>query len=151
MTQDEFEARLRRVEDRLDIGELRARYCFAVDEGRWDDLVDLFTEDARVNMLGQAEGRDNLRTYFSEWVMGQVDHMWHYVHNEWVEIDGDRAYGQAMVEMPYIAGGEPYIVAAKYEDEFERVDGKWLFSSRATPFFYNAPYKDGWRPEHLAT
>ena len=39
--------RLRMVEDRQQIEELRATYCFLVDDGRFDELVEsCFTEDA---------------------------------------------------------------------------------------------------------
>ena len=45
---EDLEARLRALEDREAIRELRATYCFLVDDGRFDELVDgCFTDDAR--------------------------------------------------------------------------------------------------------
>ena len=44
---ENLEARLRALEDREAIRELRATYCFLVDDGRFDELVDdWFTADA---------------------------------------------------------------------------------------------------------
>ena len=132
MTADDLEARLKRVEDVQAIKDLRARYCFAVDEGRWDDLIAMFTEDAEVNMLGTAKGRAELLPYFRDFVSGSLDNMWHFVHNETIRVDGDHAAGEAMVEVPCVADGQPRIIAAKYYDEFERVDGQWLFKKRSS-------------------
>ena len=42
---EDLSARVRRLEDLHAIGQLRAHYCQALDDGRWDALVDLFTPD----------------------------------------------------------------------------------------------------------
>lgn len=36
-----LEARIRRLEDIHEIGQLRARYCHYLDDGRWDELAEL--------------------------------------------------------------------------------------------------------------
>src|SRR3954466_1622933 len=40
------------IEDELAIRRLTARYCHVVDEQRMEDLVELFTDDATVDILG---------------------------------------------------------------------------------------------------
>jgi hypothetical protein len=47
-----LEARIRRLEDIHEIGQLRARYCHYLDDGRWDELAELFTLHGR--FIGQA-------------------------------------------------------------------------------------------------
>ena len=51
---EDLAARVRRLEDLHDIGQLRAHYCQALDDGRWDDLVDLFTPDGALVGLSTA-------------------------------------------------------------------------------------------------
>ncbi|UUZ60343.1 nuclear transport factor 2 family protein [Nocardioides sp. B-3] len=67
MTDDlDLAARVRRLEDLHAIGQLRAHYCRALDDGRWDDLVDLFTPDGAFVGLSTARGHDELRTFFAD-------------------------------------------------------------------------------------
>ena len=55
----ETERRLRDVLDRSEIADLVARSLAAIDEGRFDDLRTIYTEDAPASAPGgQAQGRD---------------------------------------------------------------------------------------------
>jgi hypothetical protein len=46
------------IEDKDAIRELLAEYCFRLDDGRYDDMVALFTEDGTWDTaFGQATGR----------------------------------------------------------------------------------------------
>ena len=53
--------------DREDEDQIRrtlAEYCQLLDDGRFDQWADLFTEDARLVLLGQVTtGRDAIRDY----------------------------------------------------------------------------------------
>ena len=60
---EDLAARVRRLEDLHAIGQLRAHYCQALDDGRWDDLVDLFTPDGAFVGLSTARGHHELRTF----------------------------------------------------------------------------------------
>jgi hypothetical protein len=51
------------ADDRLAIAELIARYCYAIDQGRWDDFRTLFTDDCRLDfgkVMGVFEGRTGI-------------------------------------------------------------------------------------------
>jgi hypothetical protein len=58
------EARLRRLEDREAIRQVLAAYCYLEDEHRWEQLVDLFTDDVERTLAGTLDetvrGRDAL-------------------------------------------------------------------------------------------
>ena len=56
------------VEDRLDIQELFAKYCWALDTGDADALVQCFTEDGEFNHLWQGvmKGRQEIRRAVQE-------------------------------------------------------------------------------------
>ena len=60
------------------IGQLRAHYCQALDDGRWDDLVDLFTPDGAFVGLSTARGHDELRTFFADLQDGPLSAWWHF-------------------------------------------------------------------------
>ena len=73
------ESRLQALEDREAIRELQAIYCFLVDDGRFDELVEnCFTEDARCDFRLLADGVDpflfeghqEIRVFFKDIVAG---------------------------------------------------------------------------------
>ena len=148
--------RLRMVEDRQQIEELRATYCFLVDDGRFDELVDsCFTEDASCDFRAVrgggalavvAKGRDELRKFFSQLVPSMLHDMCHMIHNHRIAIDADRASGDCYFEVTgkSPATGEAIIGAGRYIDRYRRVDNRWRIEQRNAEIFYLAPLADGW-------
>lgn len=144
---EELEKRITRIEDRIAIGELRARYSFLVDGGRGREAVDLFTDDGEfhgpfTSYRGRAE---QLRHYDEHALAG----MWHFNTNEIVEIDGDTATGRCYCQMPCVLGGESYVCACEYDDSFVKEAGTWRFKRRTVTFHYFVPLKDGWAGERI--
>src|SRR5690606_41204729 len=74
----DLEARVKRLEDIHEIGQLRAKYCQYLDDGRWDLLAELFTEDGRFVGLSTATGRAELRTFFANLQNGHLSAWWHF-------------------------------------------------------------------------
>jgi ketosteroid isomerase-like protein len=141
----DLETRIRRLEDIHEIGQLRARYCQYLDDGRWDELARLFTEDGAFVGLSTARGTDELRTFFAELRKGSLTSWWHFSSNETVEIDGDRAWGQTWLLQPCVVDGEAQIAAGRYTDDVRRQpEGRWLFAERKVTFFFWGPLADGW-------
>ena len=135
--------RLQTIEDHMSIARLRAQYCHYADERRWHDLTDLFAHDAEFAGLRTVRGSAQLLAFFEE-LASTMDAWWHMSHNETLELDGDRATGQAYFDAPCVVDGVPYVCAGRYDDAFVRRNGEWLFARRALTFFYNAPLHDGW-------
>ena len=54
------------LEDRAEISDLLAHYGFALDLRQWDELRDVFTEDAVIHYSGTTEhtGIDDIVTFF---------------------------------------------------------------------------------------
>lgn len=149
-----LEERVSAIEDRLEIAQLRARYCHCVDQRRWDDLMDLFTDDVEFQgRLDQVHGKDALMAYF-ERSSQAMEAFWHRSMNETLELDGDRASGAAYFDAPCVVNGTAMLCAGRYEDAFVKRDARWLFSSRTMTFFYFTPLSEGWRegalPEPVA-
>lgn len=144
-TTDDVMQRLRRLEDAQAITQLRARYCQLLDDGRWDDLVELFTEQGEFVGLSTARGREELRTFFARLQEGALTSWWHFSSNETIELDGDRATGQTWLLQPCVVGGESQLAAGRYVDTMSRgEDGVWRFVRREVRFFWWVDLRAGW-------
>lgn len=147
MAEEDLAARVRRLEDVHEIGQLRARYCQYLDDGRWDDLVSLFTPEGAFLGLSDVRGRAKLREFFAGLWQGPLSAWWHFSANETVDVDGDTATGETWLYQPCVVDGDAHIAAGRYRDRVERQpDGTWLFAERAVTFFFWVPLDEGWAP-----
>lgn len=141
----DLEARLRRIEDRQEIEQLRARYCHLLDDCAWPEFIALFTEDGVFQGLKERiEGREALMQFFSVEVPKLAEKFWHFCTNGTVEIDGDTATGRITLEYLSVTDGVSYVAAGHYDDVLQRVDGQWRFKSRIITWYYLAPLEQGW-------
>ena len=141
-----LEQRIRQLEDRCEISELRARFCLLTDDRRWEELAGLFTEDGVLDVRGPVQGRQAILDMVTH--LPDVWQAWfHMVDTEMTEITGDTAEGIACFNAPFVADGTSFNALGRYEDGFARVDGAWLFSRRALSFAVSAPVSEGWSAE----
>lgn len=132
------------AQDRAEIEDLMARYLFAIDYHDWDAYVGTFTEDAELEFAsGTYKGHDAIReavTRFAEGIGrfyatedGQPAKLRHVILQSSVRVEGDRAWARSLwVEMAN-NGPEDSLKMGTfglYEDELERVDGRWLLDKR---------------------
>jgi ketosteroid isomerase-like protein len=147
MDQQTIETRLQRLEDLHELQQLRARYCQHLDSGRWDDLVELFTEDGAFVGLSTARGRADLRSFFSGLQAGVLSAWWHFSSNETLEVDGNEATGQTWLLQPCVVDGQSQLAAGRYVDSMVRCpDGRWRFVTRQVLFFWWSDLESGWEP-----
>jgi hypothetical protein len=139
----DIEARLRAVEDRLAIAELRGRYCHLLDGRDWDALADLFTEDGEFHGLAHVTGRAAIHRFFSRTVPNLAQGFWHFCTNGTVDLDGDRARGRISLEYLSVKHGISHVSAGHYDDELRREGGVWRFRKRRITFYYFAPLAEG--------
>lgn len=132
------------AQDRAEIEDLMARYLFAMDYGDIDSYVETFTEDGSIEFAtGTFEGRDAIReavTRFKEGIGqfyttedGEPAALRHVLLQSVVRVEGDRAWSTSLwMEMANDGPGDSFKMGTFgiYEDELERVDGRWLFSRR---------------------
>lgn len=142
MTTD-IEARIRALEDRAEIAQLRATYCHLLDQRDWPAFVDLFTEDGEFNGLAHAKGKTEIMSFFSGFVDGMAEGFWHFCTNATIHLDGDRATGRISMEYLSLKKGVSYVAAGHYDDRMERVNGVWKFRERKITFYYHAPLAEG--------
>lgn len=122
------------IDDWRELHDLYARYAAAIDEGRYEEWVALFTKDGvfASPRFGRHAGRDGLRRFtavYKESLGGaRVRHM---ISNVLVEIDGDRASGSCALSYFHTQGGKSELAAlGGYRDRMRKVDGRWRFESR---------------------
>ncbi|MGZ1489852.1 nuclear transport factor 2 family protein [Brevibacterium sediminis] len=139
-----LEERITRLEDIHEIGQLRARYCQALDDGRWEDLADTFTEDGAFVGLSTARGRAEMLEFFPQLNSSTVTSWWHFSSNESVELDGDSATGTTWLLQPCVVDGESQIAAGRYEDTMVRAAHGWRFQERRVSFFFWSSLESGW-------
>jgi len=150
-----LEQRIALLEDRARIEELRADYCFLVDDRRFEELVETrFAPDAVCDFRARSgaiaplisRGREEIRAFFEQVVDVLLKEMCHTVHNQRTVIEGDRASGDCSFELTAVDGtsGEAIVGAGRYLDRYRRVDGRWVFEERRAELFHVAPLAEGW-------
>lgn len=81
------------LSDRLEIGELLARYALAVDHGDWDLLDTVFTPDALIDFTASGGGRGD-RAEIKRW-LAETLKAWpgrlHLIASTTITVDGDSA------------------------------------------------------------
>lgn len=153
----ELESTVAELKNREALRDLRYRYHEYINEGKFADIVDLFTEDGELEFgpLGKAKGRDGIIAFFKR--LGppspgaapssggaHFTYVKQYIHNHTLEINGNRARGFSYLEARPVINGEAHMVAGRYDDEYIKTDGGWRFTRMTfTPHFI-VPFKEGW-------
>lgn len=128
------------VQDRADIIDLLTEFTACLDERRWDDLPDVFTETGGLRFgESQIRGRDNLSTRPAA-DLSRYHFTQHLVSNHAIRVDGDAATLRASaIGTHVIEPGSPSrlaMVGGQYDCDLVRVDGRWLFETIAPSYLW---------------
>lgn len=126
--------------DRLAIHDLVAEYSFRCDTGDFDGISELFAEDGTWDeqVLGApvCEGREAIHGLFHALNDADIPLCMHNISNERVtELDDSRAKGTCHLRTDGVVNGTPLDVHGYYDDEYTKVDGRWLFARRTLVAF----------------
>jgi hypothetical protein len=130
--------------DRAEIEELMARYLFAIDYFDWDAYVATFAEDGELEFAaGVSKGREAIRAAVTRFAggIGRVYHtedgkpavLRHVILQSSIRVEGNRAWGRSLwLEMANHGPGDTMKMGTYgiYEDEFTKVDDRWLIARR---------------------
>lgn len=139
-TDTDLGQRVRRIEDRQAIEDLAVRYCVAIDDGDYNALVGMYTEDAT---LGQAVGAqavvDTLRS-----IRDTYGRTIHTPEAHAVDFDDDgEATGLVLSHAELDIGGTTVHTAIRYVDRYRRGDdGRWRFVTRTLKVAYALPFAE---------
>lgn len=140
--------RLDRVESRLAIGQLPIRYAMAVDARDVDAWVSLFIPDVQV---GRDEfGRDALREQIDP-LLQTFRRSVHQICGHRIELaadDVDRATGATYCRAEHEVDERWIVMAICYFDDYQRVEGEWLFGRRRERHWYAADVNE--HPQSVA-
>ena len=123
------------VEEKDAIREVLAEYCFRLDDGRFEEMAALFTEDGIWDTaFGKATGRQaiaelarSLRVRVAEPRPRAV----HLVTNIVIALDGERATVRSnWMVMQNSPGGPRIGSGGAYHDEMVKEGGRWLLRYR---------------------
>lgn len=142
--------------ERQAILDLISEYSYTYDEGRIDDFVELFTDDAKTYIylagsdspLTETSSNTERRLEIQELRSGPINEAGmprHFQTNTVLtRISADRIFGRTMVmgtQQPYDGTMARILFTAVYEDEFVFSNEEWRFSVRKG--FLDAPSLPG--------
>lgn len=145
-----LETRITRLEDIEAIRRLDAKYCRYLDDGRWDDLMGLFTEDGEFDGLSNPVGKTDMRAFFSGLADNGLTAYWHFITNMDIEVHGDDATVRSFLWQPCVSDGVTSIAAGRYTDTAVKIEGRWLYRIKQVRFHFFGPLTDGWAENRFA-
>ncbi len=160
---DALEAQVVAAEDVAAIKRLQRQYGYYVDKGMWEDVADLYTDDAVANYpAGTYVGHESIRKHLYLNVGGgQVgenglpdDRLYNHLNIQPVvhlEPGGQTAKGRwrAFAMFGTFGGGATWAEGV-YEMTYAKVGGVWKISNLDYHSGFGAPYSTGWVPPEPA-
>ena len=133
MSLAELEKRLQVIEDLEAIKKLHQRYINLMDEIQYDKVIDLFTEDAAVEVRnsGVKRGKKELTEIYmmikGMYKGGVARHIGHFCVEPDITVNGNNANGTWLI---YFFDSKPNIswVQGINDCEYRKENGKWLIS-----------------------
>ncbi|MEE4190937.1 MAG: nuclear transport factor 2 family protein [Halieaceae bacterium] len=136
----DLEARLDRLESLDEIRQLVAKYALSLDMRDLDAHVNLFAPDIRVSR--EQVGRAHLKRWLDDTLRLQFTGTSHHTGNHIIEFDdADHAHGVLYSknehETPCDNGDTEWVIMQMlYWDNYQRIDGRWLFRRRLPCYWY---------------
>jgi ketosteroid isomerase-like protein len=132
MSLEDLEKRIQAIEDAEEIKKLHQKYINLMDNLEYEDVLDLFTEDASVEVrnLGIKKGRNELREIYIDVLAkkrGSERFDGHMAVQPDITVSGDTAKGTWLI---YMLFGKPDIqwVQGRNECEYKKLNGEWKIS-----------------------
>lgn len=139
--------RLDRVESRLAISQLPAKYAMALDARDLDALVALFVDDVDAGTEGR--GRDALKRWYDR-VLRRFYRSIHLVCGHQFDfVDADHAKGAIYCRAEHEDGDGWYVITMRYDDVYERRAGQWCFVKRREHPWYSVDVTERPGPEFV--
>ncbi len=141
-----LEGRVRELQDRNEIQELRFSYHLAVNEKKPEMIPGLFSENGEIDFahLGKAVGKANVAAFYNQALSELVPFVKQFIHNHIITVNGDSGSGVSYLEAKPIFNGESFLVAARFDDEYVRENGRWKFRKMTLLPYFMVPLKEGW-------
>ncbi|AKK30523.1 nuclear transport factor 2 family protein [Mycobacterium sp. EPa45] len=147
MEDDALAARLDRIESSLALAQLPSRYAIALDSRDVDALVELFVDDVEAGTEGR--GRDALERWYDR-VLRRFYRSIHLICGHQFDfLDSDHATGSVYCRAEHEDGDGWYVITMRYDDVYERRDGRWFFVKRREHPWYSVDVTERPGPEFI--
>jgi len=130
----EMKKSVRVIEDIQEIQELQSRYLNALMCTEWDDAVDCFAENAKIDVYlhKPVTGKAAIDKWFKEELSKtHAGKEGDFVVHPIIHVNGDKATGKWLLYMMYFyprTGQSLFWVQGFYNNEYVRENGKWKIS-----------------------
>jgi hypothetical protein len=136
---------LQEISDRLEIQDLIARYCHAIDRLELDELDAIFTEDAVIDYTAFGAPRSGLaemKRFLAEILAGHASY-YHLAAASTITIDGDAAQCHTICHNPMVLRRPDrpdllYFCGLWYHDTLVRTPAGWRIAERVEEKCYLA-------------
>ncbi len=132
MSRENLEKRIQALEDAEEIKKLHQHYMNLMDNLEYEEVLDLFTEDASVEVrnLGIKRGKKGLREIYIDVLAknrGTERFDGHMAVQPDITVSGDTAKGTWLI---YMLFSKPTIqwVQGRNECEYKKINGEWKIS-----------------------
>ncbi len=121
------------MSDKEEIRELLARYCFALDAERFEEMAALFTEDGVwETAFGTGSGRPGIVAQARRIAVGPRPRRVHLTTNIVIDLAGDAATARSnWVLFQNSPAGPAISSGGAYADRLIKREGRWFFQHRA--------------------
>lgn len=135
------------ISDRLEIQDLLALYCHAIDRRDWPTLDHVFTPDADIDYTAMGGARGTLRE-IKTWLEAALQRFpvsQHMVGTTRLTLNGDTAQASTLCHNPMVLmhNGREHVMFCGlwYHDTLVRTPEGWRIARRAEEkgYFYNVP------------
>jgi hypothetical protein len=153
MDLEDLAKRVRRLEDIEELKKLKAQYCAYCDDNyNPEGLAGLFIEDGVWDAgegFGRHVGHEAIKAFFRA-VSKDITFAAHMVLNPVLEVDGDRATGKWYILMPAtLKETTAAWLLGKYDEEYVRVRGRWMYKSLKADILFFSPHDKGWATQRF--
>ena len=141
-----LEEKVQELWDREQIRSLTYAYGHWLEKMDSEALSRLFTEDGAMDFSsvgwGIKKGRPAIEDFYPTTWDQRVKP---FFTNHYIEFDdANHAHGWCWLDNRAKKGDQSLIGCGRLHDNYEQVDGKWLFKSRRLELFFMVPIGEGW-------
>jgi 3-phenylpropionate/cinnamic acid dioxygenase small subunit len=112
-------------------------YCQTLDDGRFDEWIDLFTTDIVFTVMGQRlEGRGPLREFIEPTQQADARGR-HMLSEPLIDIDGDEA--RVTTDYAFISRDDRVTSSGRYHDVLRKEPDRWRIARREIVFTGDQP------------
>ncbi len=125
------------AEDEAEIRRLLAQYCQLLDDGFFDEWIELFSDDIEFVVMGMHKhGRAEVRDFVEPNQQAEARGK-HMLSEPWIVIDGDNA--SATTDFAWVSKQGTVGQSGRYHDRIVRQTDGWRFQRREIVFTGDSP------------